>query len=124
VGGEVTEKRLEALFDEAEAACRQGSNTTDFEPAFVRLLMFIRENPACRDAAERRFLDGLSSRPLCHELTSFCMHSLRMDAVKRAATSLIHPQNPRGWGPLSDIVASFEDEWEDADMYDYYREQR
>lgn len=120
----MTEKRLEALFDEAETECREGSSTTDFEPAFVRLLTFIRENPACHDAAERRFLDGLSSRPLCYELITFCMHSLRMDAVKRAATRLIDPQNPRGWGPLSDIVASFEDEWEDADMYEYYRERR
>jgi len=116
------EKQLEALFDEAEAACRRSSSTTDFEPAFVRLLTFIRENPICHGAAERRFLDGLSSRPLSHELISFCMHSLRMGVIERAARSLIDPQDPRGWGPLSDIVASFEDKWEDADMYDYYRE--
>jgi hypothetical protein len=129
VGGEVSktfehEEQLAALFDAAQAACRAGSSTTDFEPAFVRLLTFINENPGCHNAAEQRFVDGLTRRPLCHELISFCMHSLWMNAVKREAARLIDSENPRGWGPLSSIVASFEDEWEDADMYDYYRGRR
>lgn len=115
--------KLEEFFDAAQAACKSGSSTADFEPAFVRLLDFIKENPGCWRAAEQRFLEGLSKRPLCHELISFCMHSLRMNVVKDEAARLIDRDNPRGWGPLSDIVASFEDDWEDADMYQYYRTQ-
>lgn len=128
VGGKVMlkteeEKALAGLFDAAQAACKWGSSTIDFEPAFVCLLDFIKAHPGCRQAAEQRFLDGLSRRPLCYELISACMHSLRMHVVKDEAARLIDRENPRGWGPLSDIVASFDDDWEDAEMYDYYRVQ-
>lgn len=115
------EDNLEALFEAAQAACKSGTSTTEFEPALVRLLTFIEENPTCLPAAEQRFLDGLSRRPLCHEVISFCMHSLRLNSIKEEATRLIDQGNPRGWGPLSDIIASFQDAWEDADMYEYYR---
>ena len=112
---------LERLFARAQRECTAGSSTTDFEPAFVRLLEFIKLHPECHVVAEQRFLEGLTTKPLCWELISFCMHSLRMKAIRSEASRLIDPNNPRGWGPLSDIVASFEDEWEDAEMYEYYR---
>jgi hypothetical protein len=112
---------LEGLFSEAEIACDRGFSTVDFEPAFVRLLEFINEHPQCKVVAERRFLVGMVDASLCWELISFCMHSLKFEAVKEEANRLIDPRRPRGWGPLSSIVASFDDDWEDADMYDYYR---
>ena len=115
------ENQLAALFDAAETVCRAGESTSDFEPAFARLLEFIQMNPDCKNAAERRFLDGLTRDPLCHELISFCMHSLRLESVRKEAQRLIDQGKPRGWGPLSDIVASFEEGWEDADMYERYR---
>jgi len=115
-----SDRVLDALFEVAQSACAAGSSTEEFEAPFVRLLEYIKANPACVRFAEQRFLDGLSRRPLCHELIGFCMHSLRLEAVRREAERLIVPEDPRRWGPFSNIVASFEDDWEDAEMYDYY----
>ena len=83
------ETSLGELFDAAQKACDEGVSTLDFEPAFIRLLEFIEHHPECRASAERRFLDGISSRAICWELVSFCMHSLRMQAVKEEVLRLL-----------------------------------
>lgn len=116
----IDELELARLFAAAEEQYARGSSTSDYEPAFIRLLEFIQSHPACHQAAERRFLDGLTTGSPSWELISFCMHSLRMEAVRREATRLIVPENPRGWGALSSIVAAFDDDWEDADLWEYF----
>lgn len=121
---EERENELEALFEAARASWREGSSVVDFEPEFVHLLCFIEEHPACLPAAEELFLEELAREDGCDELIGFCMHSLRMSAVKDEAARLIDPRNPRGWGPLSGIVASFDDSWGDAEMYGYYQARR
>jgi hypothetical protein len=116
------ERELEALFDAAQKSCRAGTSTDEWEPELVALLEFIEQHPDCLPHAEKLFIEGLA-RPndsLCYEIVSFCMHSLRMPTVKEAASRLISQSDPRGWGPLSDIIASFEDSWDDADLYEYY----
>jgi hypothetical protein len=118
---EEMEPRLGELFESAEKACNEGVSTSDFEPAFVRLLEFIERHPECYASAERRFLSGLSNGSMSWELVSFCMHSLRMQAVKDKVRSLLDEgSEPRDMGPLSHILASFKDDWEDAVMYEYY----
>lgn len=114
--------QAEALFAKAAHACDHGASTSDFEPAFSELLDFLERVPASRQYAEKRFLAGLADGSVCWELTSFCMHSLRMQAVKNEVERLItNETDPRWMGPLSHILASFDDEWDDAEMYERYR---
>jgi len=115
------EATLEELFANAQKSCDEHPDEEAAEPDFVRLLEFLLQHPICHEAAEKRFLAGLSTRPLCCELIGFCMHTLRLESVRNEALRRIDPNDPRGWGPLSSVVASFEDNWEDADMYEYYR---
>lgn len=115
------EKQLQDLFRSAQAACDRGESTSDFEAAFVALVVFVKEHPESRPLVEKMCIAGLRDRSLCWELISFCMHALRMATVRDEARRLIDPQDPRGWGPLSSIVEAFDDDWEDADMYAYFR---
>lgn len=118
---EGVEASLDVLFQAAERACDAGASTTDFEPEFVRLLEFIKQHPVCHRKAERRFLEALSTPSLSWELVTFCMHSLRMQAVRDEACRLIaENKDPRRiW--LTHVIDSFSDDWEDAEMYEYYR---
>jgi hypothetical protein len=115
------ELELEALFDAAQSSCRTGTSTDEWEPGLVLLLEFIQQHPECLAHAEKLFLEGLYDKSLCYEIVSFCMHSLRLVAVKEAALRLIDPRDPRRWNTLSDIVASFDDTWDVAECYEYYR---
>jgi hypothetical protein len=116
----MTDDDLAALFDQAEAECTRSPFTNDHEAAFVRLLEHIRANPEALPEAEARFVDAIATNSLCYELVAFCMHTLRLPSVAEAARQRLSPSDPRGWGPLSTILSSFEDDWSDASMYEYY----
>ena len=114
-------KELLQLFSEAEAACNQGKSTADFEAPFVRLLQYIKEHPESRNAAEGRFLAGLHARTTPWELISFCMHELRWEPVRQAIEQLMrHATDPRNQRVLRLIVESFDDQWDERQLYSYY----
>lgn len=121
VAGDGSEREMMALFAKAEAACRVWCSAEQYEPAFVRLLEYIAAHPMLSAAAERTFIEGVESGTLCDELVAFCMHSLRMPRVADTAQNLARAANPRAWGPLSSILSAFDDDWSEADMYEYYR---
>lgn len=113
---------MDSLFDAATVACERGDSTTDFEPALARLLRHLETHPECRAAAERRFIDGIRGGTLGWEVVSYCMHALRWDSVRREALRLLEGSAaPSVERALHHIVESFEDDWEDADMYERYR---
>lgn len=116
---------MNTLFEEAQRACASGASTADFEPQFVRLLEFIVRHPGCQGGAEQRFLEGLSGSAMCSELVAFCVHYLRVQSVKDKAMSLVgNPPDPRLVGDVSHVVTSFGDDWDCADLYEYYRERK
>lgn len=115
-------QRMHDLFGDASRACEEGQSTADFEPTFVALLNYLEQHPSCHMHAEHRFIEGIREGNLGWELVSFCMHKLRLEAVRNEAVRALNaPQDPRSVVVLSHVLESFEDAWEDADMYPYYR---
>ena len=123
MGGEVSGNDLRSLLATAERACDEGDSTSDFEPAFTEVLLFIREHPACRVDAVATMASALH-RPdaLPWELLAFLMHELRWPEVQEEVTRVI--QQSEDWRiktALSNVVAAFEDGWPDADLYQRWR---
>ena len=111
-------QELQTLFGRAKSAC--DDDGVDMEQRFIALLEYLKQHPELRQAAEARFIAGLDG-DLCWELISFCMHSLRYDAVREACNQQLHAaDDPRDWSFLNSIIDSFGDDWEDRDLYDYY----
>ena len=116
--------RMHELFDAANRACNDGESASDFEEAFVVLLTYLEQHLECRPRAELRFVEGVREGKLCWELITFCMHKLRLDGVRQETIrALAALGDARNAAALSHVLESFEDAWEDADMYAHYEKE-
>jgi hypothetical protein len=114
--------QMHELFDAANRACNAGESASDFESAFVALLSYLEDHPRCMPSAELRFILGIREGTLCWELISFCMHKLRLEAVRAEVVRAIDALGgPRDAAALSHVLEAFEDAWEDAESYAFYR---
>ena len=113
---------LDTLMADAESCCRQGESTEHFEPALSKLVAYLQANPDIRALAESRFVPGITTASLCWELVAFCMHILRFERVRTEVEQLLrHRPNPRSMGYLSNILRSFDDDWEDRELFARFR---
>ena len=119
VGGQVSGFGLQSLLAAARRACDEGDSTSDFEPAFAEVLQFIQQHPACRVDAVATMAAALhGTQALPWELLAFLMHELRWPEVKVEATRVI--EQSEDWRiktALSHVVAAYEEDWPDADLY-------
>jgi len=115
---------LRSLFEAAQRACDEGESTTDFEPAFTEVLSFIERNPTCRMDAVTQMTGRLrGTNAIPWELLAFLMHELRWPEVREEAIRMIErSQDWRTKTPLSHVVAAFEEDWPDADMYERWQQ--
>ena len=122
MGTEVTkDAAFELLLANATHRCRDGSSVEDYEPSFVRVLKYMQAKPEKLPFFAARFRAYLEGEGFCHELVAFCMHTVQLTAVRDHARALLEEASPRAWSPLSTIVESFEEDWADADLYEFYR---
>lgn len=123
MGGQVSSNDLGSLVKAAQRACDQGESTSDFEPAFTKVLDFIKRNPPCRMDAVALVIDGLhGANALPWELLAFLMHELRWPEVREEAIRVIErSEDWRTKTSLSHVVAAFEEDWSDADMYERWQ---
>lgn len=123
VGAQVSANNLRNLFTAAQRACDEGASTKDFEPAFTAVLDFIHQNPSCRAEAVSIMSDTIHGRNgLPWELLAFLMRELRWPEVQDAAMSVITRSTDwRTKTPLSHVLAAFEQDWPDEDMYERWR---
>ncbi len=121
------EGRLVVLFQDAQSALTSGASTSDFEPAFVALLQFIKtHSKECLELATDLFLNEVVAGAHDFELVSFCMHELRLHPVKEEAERQLQlslaerPDLPPPTNVMLHIIASFSDDWDDVDLYEHY----
>ena len=115
------ELAFKLLVDAAVDACSKGPSTSDFEPEFVRVLDFVKTHPQMAESVERVFLRGLMTNALPDELISFCMHTLKLPAIKQAVCArLDRNPGPAGMESMSRVLASFDENWSDKVLYEYY----
>ena len=116
---------LHELFAKARRALDEGDSTCDFEPSFAELLDFIQANPECRTEALSWFLErleGSDGSGLWGELLEYCMHELRWPEVEAVALEILRETDDwRLRSVLLHVVAAFEEDWPDADMYERWQ---
>jgi hypothetical protein len=55
------------------------------------------------------------------EIVIFSMRELQWRDIKAAAYEKKQSsKDPRIWASMNDVLAVYEEEWEDADLYEYY----
>ena len=97
--------------------------TNELEDLLLDLLEFVKNHPEERDNLVEGFLQLVDQRDKGpFEILVFCMRELRWTAVRdRVAAKIRGSDDPRVGNALGKVLAVYEDEWPDADLYDYYR---
>ena len=113
------------LCEQAEVAynCSESRGTPDLVPYGHRILTLIERHPERRSDFERAFCDLWQTHIGPWELISFCMHTLRWPVVRQFIESAFHDaQQRQDWRSIpiaSHILASFNDDWEHADLFQF-----
>jgi hypothetical protein len=86
-----------------------------------RILWLIEHHPEGRSDFERAFCDLWPTRFGPWEIISFCMHTLRSPVARQFIESAFRDAEQRqDWRSLpiaSAILASFRDDWAEADLF-------
>lgn len=114
---------LLVLFEEARFASEHNSSATEFEAAFVKLLVFVTEHPELGGILEKELIAALKSDlPGSLELTAFCMHSIRSETVRVFVEQRMQAaQDWRDKSAMAHILAAYEPTWRGREIYEYYR---
>lgn len=118
----VVEEMRQKLADiEALAAVTYGAN--EIEHLLTDRLKLVVDHPESRGEFERQFIDMLIRSPDGTVMTmEFVMHALRWEAIRVELQRLLAvTTNWNDQRVLERILAVFDEDWEDADVYDYYR---
>jgi hypothetical protein len=99
----------------------ESHGTSDLVPYGRQILSLIERHPERRSDFERAFCDLWQTPFGPWELISFCMHTLRWPVVRqfieRAFREAEQRQDWRSLPIASHILASFSDDWPDADLF-------
>lgn len=97
-------------------------SSEELEPELLDSLNFVKANLNKRNVLSQCFIDIVNdyrNGPL--EIVVFSMRELQWVEVKDAALSRKQiSDDPRVQSAMNDVLAVYEDEWEDADLYKYY----
>ena len=96
---------------------------SDIEQQLIDLLRFLESNMNWRADLEPVLMEIVGTSPDgVVQILEFTMHTLRWDGVHRALENL--RDTTPNWNEkrtAERILEAWEDDWEDADLYDYYR---
>lgn len=94
----------------------------DLEPYLLDILKFTKNNLELKSKLAKSFIKIINDHrngPL--EIVMFAMRELRWEEVMMAALERKRTStDPRVWTGMNDVLDVYEDDWEDADMYEYY----
>lgn len=94
----------------------------EIEKELLEVLNYIKINKSQEDAIKKfliKIVKGVEVYPL--EIIIFCMRELQWLEIKEVA--LVEKTKTHDWRIISSmnhILEVYEDEWENADMYEYY----
>lgn len=117
--------RLREMCESVERLDLQGC---PIEPALVEVLEFVKSHPSCKQELVSVFaamvVRGGGALAVPWELLPFCMHELRWaevrEVVRTALDDAIREQDWRAIPIYSHYMDSFDDDWDDADLFQYY----
>ena len=93
------------------------------EPLYLELLEFLKINLNKKDYLAEKLGNRVKNAQQPWEAIQFCMRELKWEVVRNAVLDRRNStDDPRIISVMNDILAVYEDEWEDADLYKYYSE--
>lgn len=95
------------------------------EPYYLEILSFIKEHPERHDFFVRDFINRLKKGIQPWEVIQFCMRELQWIEIRDAAIK--EKSETDDWRVIcimNDILAVYEEEWEDSDLYPYYSDNK
>ena len=107
---------------EIEATASVTYGTNELEPLLREFLTILEQYPEARRDFESLLTDLLRRGPDATAMTlEFTMHRLRWHAIKAELISLRQNTNNSNIQRSVDrILTSFDDDWPEADVYDFY----
>lgn len=115
-------QRFIALCDEVKRKEAVTYGVNEIEPELLSVLGFIKTHPKFLNSFKKFMLElvnGSSLYPL--EIVIFCMRELQWPEIREEAN--LEKGKTDDWRIISsmgNILAVYDFEWEDADMYEYY----
>jgi hypothetical protein len=111
-----------SLCEDATKSWEATPDTKKYEPSFLRILNFIKSNEDFHSEFKKGFIQIIRNPDLAiWEIVMFCMRDLKWREVYEVAHFEHSVSNDiRTKDALEKIMEVFEDEWEDADLFEYY----
>lgn len=106
-------------------ASREWEKTADtklYEPFLLDILIHVKSNLQFSEEFQKGFIRIIKNPELAiWEIVMYCMRELRWEGVYKATKEeYFHCQDIRKKEVLENILAAFDDDWEDADLFEYY----
>ncbi len=107
------------LFRDADEKTEASLSPGDAEAEMVAFVEEVRKHPDERSFVIRMFERALNATGVHWEFLTFCFHSLRWPEVKNLVLAHLErdKDNPRTRSMWADLRDSFDDNWEDADLF-------
>lgn len=100
---------------------RDGLN--EIEPVLVDILFLAKKNPVHESELKSAFLELVHLKEMPVEILEFCMHDLRWPEIRQEVEKVIAASaDPRERSALERVLSAYAEDWEDLDLYKYYRE--
>ena len=111
-----------SLCDELKQKEAISFGVNEIESELLKILKHIKNDKENRELIKQfliQIVKGIKLYPL--EIIIFCMRELQWEEIKEVA--IYESKNTNDWRIISSmkqILAVYDSEWEDADMYEYY----
>jgi len=101
-------------------------SVNEIEPYLLDILKFAKKHPHEQNKLATAFISLLKEHRATIEILQFCMRELQWQGVKEAIEERMRQNagNLRLLNALQKILDVYSEEWQDADIYGYYRDQR
>lgn len=114
---------LSEEFDKLCAASLEAFNEEldiSYEETLINILNFVKQHPKDRGMFVEKFKAILLSRNSPFESVAFCMRELRWPEIKDFVIQTMNASDDPRSEALRTVVTAYDDEWPNADLYDYY----
>ncbi|NOZ54344.1 MAG: hypothetical protein GXP08_14640 [Gammaproteobacteria bacterium] len=96
-------------------------SVSEVEPTFLEMLNTLKDYPQNKEQFISCILNMLDEGIVPFEAIQFSMRALKWEEVKQGIIDrLEESEDPRVHSVMNELLAVFEDEWEDEDLYQYY----
>jgi hypothetical protein len=121
---DVERSEFDRLFLLAATDCAGEFNPADVERVGVPLVKMMRKCPGIAVMAAERFCEAVDSGVPPWEVVAFCMHGFPLVTVLQKVKAELASAvlDPRARGVLTHILKSFQADWDDRELYDFYVE--